>query len=61
MHVILNRTLKDKYMKKLIFTLSLFTTFLVSELDIGEDFAPGDLVTAEIFNTKFGKLKKNFW
>lgn len=58
MHVILNRTLKDKYMKKLIFTLSLFTTFLVSELDIGEDFAPGDLVTAEIFNTKFGKLKK---
>ena len=43
-------------MKKLLF-ISLFLVANVnSDVDLGEDFAAGDLVTADAFNTKFNAL-----
>jgi hypothetical protein len=45
-------------MNKLFCMALIFTSFSFADLDIGEDFEPGDLVTAEEFNEKFSKLKK---
>ena len=45
-------------MNKLFCMALIFTPFSFADLDIGEDFEPGDLVTAEEFNEKFSKLKK---
>ena len=45
-------------MIKLFCMVLIFTSFSFADLDIGEDFEPGDLVSAEEFNLKFGKLKK---
>jgi hypothetical protein len=45
-------------MNKLFYIAIIFTSFSFADLDIGEDFEPGDLVSAEEFNLKFGKLKK---
>ena len=43
-------------MKKLLF-ISLFLVANVnSDVDLGEDFAAGDIVTADAFNTKFNAL-----
>ena len=49
---------KGVFMNKLFLLTLIFTSFSYSDLDIGDDFEPGDLVTAEEFNLKFGKLKK---
>ena len=45
-------------MKKLLLTFLLINIPVNADLDLGDDFAPGDLVAAETFNAKFGKLKK---
>jgi len=45
-------------MNKLFCMALIFTSFSFADLDIGEDFEPGDLVIAEEFNEKFSKLKK---
>ena len=45
-------------MNKLFCMALIFTSFSFADLDIGEDFEPGDLVTADEFNEKFSKLKK---
>ena len=45
-------------MNKLFCLALIFTSFSYADLDIGEDFEPGDLVSAEVFNSKFRKLKK---
>lgn len=44
-------------MNKLPLIAIFFASFTFADLDIGEDFNAGDLVTAEAFNNKFGKLK----
>lgn len=45
-------------MKKLFLTFLLINISVNADIDIGDDFAPGDLVSAEAFNFKFGKLKQ---
>jgi len=45
-------------MNKFFSITLLFTSFSFAEIDIGDDFVAGDLVSAEEFNLKFGKLKK---
>ena len=45
-------------MNKLFSITLLFTSFSFAEIDIGDDFVAGDLISAEEFNQKFGKLKK---
>lgn len=45
-------------MKKIFLLTLLFSSISNADLDIGEDFEAGDLVSAEEFNNKFGKLKK---
>jgi hypothetical protein len=45
-------------MNRLFLITLLFTSFSFAEIDIGDDFVAGDLVSAEEFNEKFGKLKK---
>ena len=45
-------------MNKLFSITLIFTALSYADLDIGEDFEAGDLVSAEEFNLKFGKLKK---
>ena len=45
-------------MNKLFLLTLLFSSISYADLDIGEDFEAGDLVSAEEFNLKFGKLKK---
>lgn len=45
-------------MNKLFLLTLLFSSISYADLDIGEDFEAGDLVSAEEFNNKFGKLKK---
>lgn len=45
-------------MNKLFSITLLFTSFSYAEIDIGDDFVAGDLISAEEFNQKFGKLKK---
>ena len=45
-------------MKKIFLLTLLFSSISYADLDIGEDFEAGDLVSAEEFNNKFGKLKK---
>tara|TARA_B100001063_G_scaffold232478_1_gene247645 strand:- start:506 stop:1033 length:528 start_codon:yes stop_codon:yes gene_type:complete len=44
-------------MNKLFLLTLLFSSISFADLDIGEDFEAGDLVSAEEFNNKFGKLK----
>ena len=44
-------------MKKIFLLTLLLGSISYADLDIGEDFEAGDLVTAEEFNNKFGKLK----
>lgn len=46
-------------MKKLLLTILLFNISVSADIDIGEDFAPGDIVSSEVFNNKFGKIKKS--
>ena len=46
-------------MKKLLLTILLFNIPVSADIDIGEDFAPGDIVSSEVFNNKFGKIKKS--
>ena len=46
-------------MKKLLLTILLFNISVTADIDIGEDFAPGDIVSSEVFNNKFGKIKKS--
>ena len=43
-------------MKKLLFISLFLVTNVNSDVDLGEDFAAGDLVTADAFNTKFNAL-----
>lgn len=45
-------------MNKLFFMFLLFTSFSYADLDLGEDFVAGEVISAEEFNNKFGKLKK---
>ena len=45
-------------MNKLFFIFLLFTSFSYADLDLGEDFVAGEVISAEEFNNKFGKLKK---
>lgn len=45
-------------MNKLFLLIFLFSSICYADIDIGEDFEAGDLVSAEEFNNKFGKLKK---
>ena len=44
-------------MNKLFFMFLLFTSFSYADLDLGEDFVAGEVISAEEFNNKFGKLK----
>ena len=44
-------------MNKLFCLALIFTSFSYADLDIGEDFEAGDIISAEEFNLKFGKLK----
>ena len=44
-------------MNKLFLVFLLFTSFSYADLDLGEDFVAGDVISAEEFNNKFGKLK----
>ena len=44
-------------MNKLFLLTLLFSSICYADIDIGEDFEAGDLVSAEEFNLKFGKLK----
>lgn len=44
-------------MNKLFFIFLLFTSFSYADLDLGEDFVAGEVISAEGFNNKFGKLK----
>ena len=46
-------------MNKLFSITLIFTALSYADLDIGEDFEAGDLVSAEEFNLKFGK--KSSW
>ena len=46
-------------MKKLLLTILLFNISVSADIDIGEDFAPGDIVSSEVFNNKFSKIKKS--
>ena len=46
-------------MKKLLLTILLFNISVSADIDIGEDFAPGDIVSSEVFNNKLGKIKKS--
>ena len=48
---------KGVFMNKLFLLTLLFTSFSYSDIDLGDDFEAGDLVSAEEFNLKFGKLK----
>ena len=41
-----------------IFLILLTTTIYAEDLDLGDDFSPGDKVTAEKLNSKFGKIEK---
>ena len=45
-------------MNKLFFIFLLFTSSSYADLDLGEDFTAGDVISAEEFNAKFAKLKK---
>ena len=45
-------------MNKLFLLTFLFSSICYADIDIGEDFEAGDLISAEEFNLKFGKLKK---
>ena len=45
-------------MNKLFFIFLLFTSFSYADLDLGEDFVAGEVISAEEFNTKYAKLKK---
>ena len=45
-------------MNKLFFIFLLFTSFSYADLDLGEDFTAGDVISAEEFNARFAKLKK---
>ena len=45
-------------MKKIFLLTFLFSSISNADLDIGEDFEAGDLVSAEEFNLRFAKLKK---
>ena len=44
-------------MNKLFFMFLLFTSFSYADLDLGEDFVAGEVISAEEFNNKFGMLK----
>jgi len=44
-------------MKNLLFIFLFLVVSLDADVDLGEDFAAGDLVTADAFNTKFNALK----
>ena len=44
-------------MKSLLFISLFLVVNLNADVDLGEDFAAGDLVTADAFNTKFNALK----
>ena len=44
-------------MNKLFFIFLLFTSVSYADLDLGEDFVAGEVMSAEEFNNKFGKLK----
>ena len=44
-------------MNNLFFIFLLFTSFSYADLDLGEDFVAGEVISAEEFNNKFGKLK----
>ena len=43
-------------MKKLLFISIVLVTFLDAEVDLGDDLASGDLISAEVLNTKFNAL-----
>jgi len=43
-------------MKKLLFISIVLITFLEAEVDIGDDLASGDLISAEVLNSKFNAL-----
>ena len=45
-------------MKKLFLPFLLIAITLNAELDLGDDFAPGDAISAEEFNLKFKKLNQ---
>lgn len=45
-------------MKKILLAILALNISVYADLDLGEDFEPGDLVTAEAFNSKFNKLNK---
>ena len=43
-----------------IFLITLFFTFFsFADVDLGDDFVAGDLISAEEFNEKFRKLKES--
>jgi len=43
-------------MKKLLFISIALITFLEAEVDLGDDLASGDLISAEVLNSKFNSL-----
>ena len=43
-------------MKKLLFISIVLVTFLDAEVDLGDDLASGDIISAEVLNTKFNAL-----
>ena len=43
-------------MKKLLFISIALITFLEAEVDLGDDLASGDLISAEVLNSKFNTL-----
>jgi hypothetical protein len=43
-------------MKKLLFISIVLVTFLDAEVDLGDDLASGDLISAEVLNSKFNAL-----
>ena len=45
-------------MRKILLAILALNISVYADLDLGEDFEPGDLVTAEAFNSKFNKLNK---
>ena len=45
-------------MNKFLSIALLFSSISYADIDIGDDFEVGGLVSAEAFNLKFGKLKK---
>ena len=43
-------------MKKLLFISIVLITFLEAEVDLGDDLASGDLISADVLNSKFNAL-----